>query len=378
MPECRHFSTPIEANGIVPLRRLALIGAVCCRKDNDEVNAVDDFLQDFCGRWRPLHLRRIIASEFIGWSGGSQLVYQHTMRCFTSVRSRFADTSTSASTAPTYIRCNRESGEFPTLSGAVSSSFVEQRMSVFCRWSYVSDPQQFTIVVLGDFQAEKYEAQSSNDHFTDWEDRNFTVRGGNASYHLLQSVIHRMLVFWEKEWSQCLDELEQSVNTQVSLDGYHLTLLPKLTLGSQLNDILNDEASSRLMFDTSFERSRVYFKSLEMLRIFSDTIRETGRELQEMDPKLLLQGSFRRAGFDYRYFLKDDPAKDEALWENWETLVSFHRIAEERLLHRIAEKTEGIKSLRDGVSDAPSHDVWIRSFLMPFLCLPVIQRHFVT
>jgi hypothetical protein len=104
------------------------------------------------------------------------------------------------------------------------------------------------------------------------------------------------------------------------------------------------------MFDTSFARSRAYFKTLEMLRIFADTIRETGRDLQEMDPERLLQRSFRRAGWDVRYFLRDDPTKDEALWENWRILSEFQRGAEDRLLRRITEKTEEIKSLRDGVS----------------------------
>jgi hypothetical protein len=105
------------------------------------------------------------------------------------------------------------------------------------------------------------------------------------------------------------------------------------------------------MFDSTFDRSRAYFKTLEMLRIFGDTVCETGRDLQEMDPERLLQGSFRRAGWDVRYFLREDPTKDTALWENWRVLAEFQEKAEKRLLRRIAEKTEEIKSLRDGVSD---------------------------
>jgi len=114
------------------------------------------------------------------------------------------------------------------------------------------------------------------------------------------------------------------------------------------------------MFDSSFARSRVYFKTLEMLRIFGDIIRETGRDLQEMDPDRLLQGSFRRAGWDARYFLREDPVKDKALWENWRILSEFQAAAEDRLLRRIAEKTEEIKSLRDGVSDRKPEDGELR------------------
>ena len=105
------------------------------------------------------------------------------------------------------------------------------------------------------------------------------------------------------------------------------------------------------MFDSSYARSRVYFKTLEILRIFGDAIRETGRGVQEMDPRRLLQGSFLRAGWDVRFFLKEDPATDEALWENWRILSEFQKMAEERLLRQIAAKTEEIKSLRDGVSN---------------------------
>ncbi len=108
------------------------------------------------------------------------------------------------------------------------------------------------------------------------------------------------------------------------------------------------------MFDSSFDRSRVYFKTLEMLRIFGDTIRETGRDLQELDPNRLLHGNFRRAGWDVRDFLREEPLKDKALWRNWQTLSEFQVAAEQRLLRRIAEKTEEIKSLRDGVSTSVS------------------------
>jgi hypothetical protein len=77
------------------------------------------------------------------------------------------------------------------------------------------------------------------------------------------------------------------------------------------------------MLDSTFDQSRAYFKTLEMLRIFGDTIRETGRDLQEMVPERRLQRSFRRAGWDVRYFLREDPTKDTALWENWRVLAEF-------------------------------------------------------
>ncbi|KAK3296687.1 uncharacterized protein B0H64DRAFT_390089 [Chaetomium fimeti] len=323
-----HFTTPIWANGTLPLSRLALIAAVCLVNPEEEHETVHQFLHEFCAPWKPLRLRGM-GREFGGWTGSSEISYQHTIRCFSNV------TVTDQSDFTPYVRCHRESGEFPALPGAPTTSFTERRMSVLCRWSEFNDELSFTIVLLGDFQSVKQEAQGSNDLFTDWKDRHFTAQGKNAGYHMLQSAVHRTLISWEKEWSQCLDVLGDTVNTN-------------------LHDILSDETSNRLMFDTSYARSRVYFKTLEMLRIFGDTIRETGRDLQEMDPERLLQGSFLRAGWDARYFLRDDPATDKALWKNWRILSEFQKGAEERLMRRITEKTEEIKSLRDGLFNATS------------------------
>lgn len=103
------------------------------------------------------------------------------------------------------------------------------------------------------------------------------------------------------------------------------------------------------MFDTSFKRSQVYFRTLEMLRIFAENIRETGRDLQEMNPDRLLQRFFRAKRSKLKDFLPQDPMEDAALWKNWQTLSDFQRKIEDRLLRRIAEKTEEIRSLRDGV-----------------------------
>jgi len=173
-----------------------------------DMDTVHDFLHQFCAAWKPLSLRGR-GHEFGGWTGNSDTSYQHTLRCFSNVR------STDRSDFVPYVRCHRESGQFPALPGTPLSSFVERRMSVLCRWSGADDARSFTIVVLGDFQNVRFEAHDSNDLLTDWEDRQFVVKGDNAGYHLLQSVVHRMLMFWEKEWAHCLDELDNTVNTKV-------------------------------------------------------------------------------------------------------------------------------------------------------------------
>lgn len=91
------------------------------------------------------------------------------------------------------------------------------------------------------------------------------------------------------------------------------------------------------MFDNSFRRSRVYFRLLQILRIFSDSVRETGVRLNDMRPEMTLA-----SGYD-----------DKAIQNNWKIIVTYQANMEKRILQRIMEKTEEIKSLRDGVTIAP-------------------------
>ncbi|KAK0672418.1 hypothetical protein QBC41DRAFT_25013 [Cercophora samala] len=327
-----YCTAPLLDSGAMALDRLALITAVVLNKPNTETGIAHRFLHEFCAGWKPLYLRGS-RMNFTGWSGNSDNTYQHTLRCFspvnTSCRMDFG--------LRPHVRCVRQSGQFPSHRATSPSSFTERRMSILCHWDYSYPPHGFRIVALTDAMTMKQDGDInvSNDLFTDWEDRHFVVQGLNAGYHLLQSSVHRLLMFWETEWGHCLDALESNVNTS-------------------LLDILDDETSSRLMFDTSFERSRVYFKTLQMLRIFADAIRETGRDLQEMDPEKLIQGNFRRAGYDVRDILRQEPLEDKALWNNWKILLDFQQQTEEKLLRRITEKTEEITSLRDGLFNATS------------------------
>ncbi|KAK4176626.1 hypothetical protein QBC36DRAFT_6307 [Triangularia setosa] len=326
-----HCTAPLLDSGLMALDRLALITAVVLNKPNTETGIAHRFLHEFSAGWKPLYLRGN-RMNFSGWSGNSDTTYQHAIRCFSPASK---PGKIDFGLRP-YVKCVRQSGQFPSHRASSSSSFTERRMSILCHWDYTYPPHGFRIVALTDAMTMKQDGDInlSNDLFTDWGDRHFAVEGPNASYHLLQSSVHRLLMFWETEWGHCLDALESNVNTS-------------------LRDILDDETSSRLMFDTSFERSRVYFKTLQMLRIFADAIRETGRDLREMDPEKLVQGNFRRAGYDVHDFLKE-PLEDKAIWNNWKILLDFQQQTEEKLLRRITEKTEEITSLRDGLFNATS------------------------
>jgi len=103
------------------------------------------------------------------------------------------------------------------------------------------------------------------------------------------------------------------------------------------------EASERLMFDTSFQRSRIYFKTLQLLRIFTQMIERTRRDVERFNPHS--SGSILPLMNP-----SDKPTEDATLLANWDILWGFYSEKEEYLLKRLLNKTEEVKSLRDGVS----------------------------
>ena len=116
---------------------------------------------------------------------------------------------------------------------------------------------------------------------------------------------------------------------------------------------MDANAKDRMMFDASFKRSRFYFEVIQLLRIFSDMIRETGRDLQTMisDPGM----------YNYlsRHDRHDDISRERSkriLRANWDLVDAQQKAAERRLLYRITELSGDMQSLRDGVSFTPLLD----------------------
>ncbi|KAM7208191.1 hypothetical protein V8F20_001471 [Naviculisporaceae sp. PSN 640] len=232
----------------------------------------------------------------------------------------------------TTLKCARESGRLSVLRGE-DIDFVEERHSLLL----VSDGclfdnhhhsrgtkilPHFTILLIGELRDSKgYDAPPD---VMEWEERGFTARGERSGFMLFQSALHALLVWWEKEWSACLDMVDGCVRVK-------------------LFDVLggpNSGNTENFMFDNSFQKSRVYFQALQALRIFSESIQETGRHLHLLSAHL-----------------ESSPRQwlgDENIQNNWKIVTSFQAEAEERLLRRIGEKTEEIKSLRDGLFNATS------------------------
>lgn len=107
-----------------------------------------------------------------------------------------------------------------------------------------------------------------------------------------------------------------------------------------MEDILDKDRRESLMFDNAFQRSRVYFEVLQMLRLFSNYIGVTGSDLQgSVLDKVFIPVS-------QPTFVKES---EKILRNNWELLKLHQSEAQERLLQRISKKMEEVMSLRDAV-----------------------------
>ena len=111
--------------------------------------------------------------------------------------------------------------------------------------------------------------------------------------------------------------------------------------------MVNPEIIEDLMFDESFGRSKLYFATLQILRMFSDLIRETGRDLRAVN-----RNSPQLFGDKFYLYLKNKWGGTEdidGLVTNWKLILEFQNAAENKLMDRIKSKTAEIESLRDGV-----------------------------
>lgn len=106
--------------------------------------------------------------------------------------------------------------------------------------------------------------------------------------------------------------------------------------------VLNVSHRDGSLFDDSFRQSKVYFSIDQLLRIVSDWITQTRRDLQVFDAiflenPVLLQMS---AG----------------LAQNWRSVSAYVETVDKRLQERISSKKDEIMSLRDGVSENQIQD----------------------
>ncbi|RYP37438.1 hypothetical protein DL767_002911 [Monosporascus sp. MG133] len=185
----------------------------------------------------------------------------------------------------------------------------------------------FRIMVLNDFPEI---TPFTEEDFKNWETSGIRIEGPASWQMAYQAAIFYLIPFWEREWASCLDELDNSVRVK-------------------MEDIMDPNTKDSMMFDASFIRSRFYFEVIQMLRIFSDMIRETGRDLQTMASDANM-ASYLSWKDDH-----DEASREKSkriLRANWDVVEARQKDAEQRLLDRITELSGDMQSLRDGLFNA--------------------------
>jgi hypothetical protein len=136
--------------------------------------------------------------------------------------------------------------------------------------------------------------------------------GGAFSF---QGAIFFGTSIWETRWNNVLDKIDDSLRVE-------------------LNKIIDSKQRAKLMFDLNFERSRLYFTILQVLRIFEECIQTGSADIRALDSLFLRHSD-----------------KILALDSNWNFITKQQKNAEERLLRRLSDKREEVKNLRDVVQD---------------------------
>ncbi|KAI1110864.1 hypothetical protein F5Y14DRAFT_465126 [Nemania sp. NC0429] len=246
----------------------------------------------------------------------------------------------------------RQRGEFPRIFGGHKKVFVEKRLSAFCisRTTRTGEAppalQLFKVVVLDESGAAasmkniRMDGSSRRPKGLLQEDEEkeipLEVVGTSAAFQLVQVISYQFLQKWKESWVKCIDTLDHSIKVEVE-------------------DIGDEAKINELMFDGSFERSKLYFRILQILRIFAERIEEMREDIASLSPANPAFEPYRT----YLLALLGDEATTphakqdlRALEDNWKIISRFHDEAEKLLLQRIATKTEGIKTLRDGLFNA--------------------------
>ncbi|KAK4107257.1 hypothetical protein N656DRAFT_849555 [Canariomyces notabilis] len=155
---------------------------------------------------------------------------------------------------------------------------------------------------------------------------------------MLQGVLLHCLELWEECWTACMDALDDVVRVEDE-------------------DILDAATMADFMFDNAFQRSRLYFQTLQLLRVFSDSILDTGRDIHQLDSMFLDPETAR----DMFCMPQNAPFGRSALSQeladlkkNWEFVTKFHSEAEVRLVQQVQAKIAEIQGLRDGPLNATS------------------------
>jgi hypothetical protein len=275
------------------------------------------FLGVFAGHWLPGNERsRFSCCLKLRLEGMSRYYLQAHFRYFTHVNSLDWIPGTDG------LRCPRQHCQITSDNPGVASYFRERRISIFGILSTGDSaidgqavPVFYRVLVLD---------ESDTGFFLNRRPSGFGGCEGLEGTIAFHIAVLDTIGFWETEWNNVLDQIDNCL--RFSLETH-----------------LQPEEIRKWMFDDHFERSELYFTILQILRVFGEYIRTLSLDLHYLDEVFCPEGP------------SDFPLKDmrpdelRIMRENWEKVIKVHEKAEKRLLSRLSDKTEEVKSLRDGV-----------------------------
>ncbi|KAH7319147.1 hypothetical protein BKA65DRAFT_95815 [Rhexocercosporidium sp. MPI-PUGE-AT-0058] len=147
--------------------------------------------------------------------------------------------------------------------------------------------------------------------------------------HVFIQVLAKELIIVCTDWAKVLDGMDEK-------------------LGATVTDLLDDQIGHQLMFDDKqFERSKLYFTSQQLCRVFKKYIEGTLLDLQQSQENFFWKWNGHLQETNVEHDLK-------VLKVHWTEAMAKPRTMFESLLTRVKDKQEEVESLRDGLFNATS------------------------
>lgn len=280
--------------------------------DQDHIECALDFLTVFAGLWPSRIQRSSFSQRFsMNFRTFNRWYLQVNFRYFSAVEGLTTNEKICG------LLCFREQGQVvaTALKGG-RHYFEEKRISVFglisanAHWDTRKLPAFYGVLALGET------------NFGQLNHYNLKWRASLEGTIGFQLAVLTSVDVWEIEWTKMLDEIDSSLNF-----GFSQTL--------------SATEIDKWMFDDKFERSRLYFTILQVLRLFGGCIVTVSNDLRQLDDLFL-----KRSDFPMRDMKMDEL---EVLRSNWGLVRETQRKAEQSLSDRISYKITEVESLRDGV-----------------------------
>ncbi|KAI1104486.1 hypothetical protein F4804DRAFT_187801 [Jackrogersella minutella] len=229
------------------------------------------------------------------------------------------------------LRPARVSGKLSSLSSTDDIGIIEERFSIAVVASHTADMPSYTVIYLSDSGYRRLFMESERP-------LDMPSRGRLTGVAVYLRVVLSVLPIWKRKWIETLNEVDNLVEVKI-------------------DDLFDPKRDGAAMFDSTFERSRLYFTVLQTLRIFSEWIQESERELQQLkrDFDVNIQSNLARHGSISSN--RDDLPSSTFIKEidlAWDELIDMHHSSSRSLLDRIEKKEAEIKSFRDGLFSATS------------------------